>query len=133
MGNFQYLNGAVWTDVPDVAHPTDEGGEITLQWPEPTAIDGTGKPCGAFGSPRIIIRSAKMRGDGWAWWQAFFSGSNLYATMAGLKAYDQRTGTWKQCTNGILFRPKGVCRPAGSLAMTLYEGVEIVIEGVTVA
>lgn len=133
MGNFQYKSGSTWYDVPDYAHPDNEGGSIALVRPEPTAKDGLGAPCGAVGQANVVIRASRLRGDGWAWWQTFFANANeLSTTLAGITAYDERSGTWKQCTDGRLLRPKGTCRPGASLVRTLYSDIEIVIENVTV-
>ncbi len=132
MGNFQYKNSSGnWVDVPDYAHPDDEGGEIVLMRPEPTARDATGLPCGAVGLPAIVIRSKIMRGDGWAWWQSFFADAEtLSTTLNGLTAFDPRTGQWKKYY-GTLLRPTGKCKPGASLVRTVYEDVEIIVDGVT--
>lgn len=132
--SFRYKSGGMWFDVPDAAHPDDEGGEIALVRPEPTGRDGNGLPCGAVGRPAIIVRSRLMRGDGWNFWNAFFSNDGMLSTTAleGLTALDPRTGQWRGCTSGILLRPTGKCRAGASAATTLYEEVEIIYDGVTV-
>lgn len=131
MGDFQRKNGASWEDIPDYAHPDDEGGEISLEYPEPTARDGVGAPCGAVGLPHIVIRSKIMRGDGWMWWQNLFSDTtSLYVTIPGITAFDKRSGTWKKFT-GKLFRPNGLVRPASTLTRTIFQDVEIIVDSVT--
>lgn len=131
MGNFQYKSGGNWVDVPDYAHPDDEGGSMAVEHPQPDGFNGLGQPCGVVGLPRIVIHAKLLTGAGWAWYQAFFGNTtDLVATVTGLTAYDVRSGTWRKYT-GTLLRPTGTVRPGATLARTLYEDVEIIIDGVT--
>jgi len=133
MGNFQYKTGGTWVDVPDTAHPDDDQGSIVVEYPAATARDGTGLPCAAIGSPRIVIRFGRMIGTGMAFWLAFFSAvTDLSATMTGLTAYDPRTATWVKYT-GTLLRPTfSQVQPTATAARTWYMDGEIVIDQVTV-
>lgn len=127
MADFQYKTGGSWVDVPDYAHP-DDTGAIQVTYPPATERDGVGTPCGAIGLPKIVIRGGMMRGDGWNWWQAFFSSATaLSASMTGITAYNPHTGAWAKYT-GTLLRPEGTCRPGSSAGNTLYRDITIIIE-----
>lgn len=132
MASFQYKNSGVWTDVPDYAHPDDEGGSIAVEWPAPTARDGNGLPCGALGLPRIVIKFDRMLGTGMAWWNAFFStATDLSVTITGLSAYEPRAASWKKYT-GTLIRPVyGQVQPAATAGRTWYLNGEIVVDAIT--
>jgi len=129
MADFQYKSGT-WQDVPAYAHPDDEG-SITVVYPEPTERDGLGAPCGAIGLPHIEILATQMRGDGWAWWQAFFADANALTAAISLTAYNPRTATWIKYA-GTLLRPLGNARPGGSATNTIYTDVTIIVEQITV-
>lgn len=130
MSSFQYKSGT-WQDVPSYAHPDYEG-SVMVVYPEAAERDGLGNPCGAIGLPHIEIQARLMRGDGWAWWQAFFASSTqLTATLPGITAYDPRTGVWGHYI-GTLLRPTvGITQPGGSASNTLCRDVNIVIENCT--
>lgn len=132
MGVYQYLSGATWTDVPDHAHPDDDAGSVMVEYPPPTARDGTGLPCGAIGGPRIVIRASQMIGTGVAWYQAFFTlATDLYASITGLTAYNPRTATWKKYSGTMLRATYGGIRPADTAGRTIYRDVEIFVENLT--
>lgn len=122
MGNYQYKSGSTWTDVPDIAHPLDDGGGVNVVWPAAEARDGSGAPCGAIGLPRIEITSPWLPAAGWAWYTTFFATTtDLTVTLTGLTAWDARSGAWVKYT-GALHRPQG------SYNGRWYENVRIVVD-----
>ncbi len=133
MGSFQYKNDSnQWVDVPDTAKPDAEQGAIVVLYPETTARDGMGLPCGAVGLPRISIKFTKMLGTGMDFWRNFFAtASALSVTLTGVTAFDPRSGTWKKYT-GTLLRPSfSSVQAASSSGRSWYRDGEIVVDSVT--
>lgn len=129
MADFQYKN-VTWQDVPAYAHP-DKAGSITVVYPEAADRDGLGNPCGAVGLPHIEIRSPQMRGDGWAWWNAWFADANALTASLSVTGYNPRTGAWVKYA-GTLLRPTGQAQPGGSATNTVYTDVTIIVDRVSV-
>lgn len=131
MGNFQYKNGSTWTDIPDAAKPDNEGGTITVVYPEPQARDGNGKPCGAVGQPYISVKFSRMLGTGMAFWQGLFASATALSAAVSVTAFDPRSGTWKKYA-GTLLRPvSGMIQAKTAGGNTWFREGEIVIDAIT--
>jgi hypothetical protein len=131
MSDFQYKSGATWYDVPATAHPDDESGSITVEYPAAAAIDGQGDPAGAVGQPELII-AGRMNGTGMAFWTAFFASATAEtATLTGITGYDPRTAAWVKYT-GTLWRPQAKVKPGASAGSTWYENVLIRVKNLVV-
>lgn len=130
MANFQYKSGT-WQDIPDYAHPDDEG-SVQVLYPEAAERDGLGVPCGAIGLPHIEIAARLMTGTGWNWWHAFFGGATALSVAISVTAYDPRTGAWVKYA-GTLLRPSaGAVQPGTGAASTIYRDVTIIVDRITV-
>lgn len=131
MGSFQYKSGATWYDVPDAAKPDTDGGSVMVVYPEATARDGQGNPCGAVGQAKIVIKFSRMTGTGMDFWRAFFASAiALTAAVTGVTAFDPRSGTWQKYS-GTLLRPTFETVQAGSTALrTWYKNGEITIDSI---
>lgn len=126
--NFQYKTSAGGTaaDVPFYAWAV-EGGASWVDYPQATDLDGMGAPCGAFGRPRIIMRSPWMRGDGVKFWNDLFATSTAESTPIWLKVFSPRGGSWSWWT-GILHRPTfGSVTSGAATTNTTYNDVEIIV------
>lgn len=126
--NFQYKTapGGTAIDVPFAAWPV-EGGALWVDYPLVTDLDGLGAPCGAFGRPRIVIRSPWMRGDGITFWHGLFASATAESVPIWLKVWSPRSGSWSWWS-GILHRPTfgGVTSGATTTNM-IYSDVEIIV------
>lgn len=122
MADFQYYNGTSWADVPEYAHPTDEG-VLDVTWPPVTDLTLAGKPCGAVGLPKMLFKSPFMTQQGWAFWQAFFSAGEE-SHVVKLKLYDTRTSAWVKYQLD-LYRPVGTCRPRATGTAPIFTEIEI--------
>jgi len=126
--NFQYKtsSGGTATDVPFAAWPV-EGGALWVDYPQATDLDGVGAPCGAFGRPRIIIRSPWMRGDGVTFWNGLFASVTAESATIWLKVWSPRSGAWSWWT-GILHRPTfGNVTSGAATTNTIYNDIEIIV------
>jgi hypothetical protein len=118
MANFQYKIGAggTWTDVPDLSHPVDDSGSVTLDFPKPTDQDGNGLPAGIPYRKRVVLKTAQMylgvkgtgaagQGTGMQFYQNFFASEDA-ATAASfyVTALNPRTGVWEKYL-GTILRP----------------------------
>lgn len=131
MGDFQYKSGATWYDVPATAHPDDESGSITVEYPAAPDLDGLGNPAGAIGQPELVI-AGRMNGTGMAFWTAFFAAvTDETATLTGITGYDRRTAAWVKYT-GTLWRPQAQVKPGANAGSTWYEGVLIRVKNLVV-
>ena len=123
--NFQYKYSGNWVDIPDYAHPDDRG-SVLVVWPKPSDTTGAGLPCAGIGLPTLEIKASILRGDGWAWWQTWFSTSTAEsAALTGITGWDARTGAWAKFS-GTLWRPTaGSVAPGGTPGTTIYRDVLI--------
>lgn len=123
--NFRYLVSATWTDIPEYAHPDDRGSALIV-YAKPTDTTGAGAPCAGIGLPTLEIRASLLRGDGWAWWQAFFGDATAESVaLPGVTGWDQRTGAWSKYS-GTLWRPTaGSVQPGATPGTTIYRDVLI--------
>lgn len=125
---FQYKtsSGGTWTDVPVGAWPEDDGA-LFLEYPKASELDGLGRPCGAYGRPRIVIKSARMTETGMSFWRGLFaSAASEYVTI-WLKVYSPRSAAWEAWT-GVMHRPSFAdLAPGSGAANTLYQNVEIIV------
>lgn len=137
MANCQYkaTSGGAWQDVPDLALPQNDGGSVTVVSPEPTDNDGSGNPCGVFGTPRIEIKAKSMlagtsAATGVRWWTAFFADETAQtATIWGLKAYNPRRGAWVGYS-GTMRRPR-VGNWVHGIGQMMADDVLIVVDHLT--
>ena len=129
MGNFQYKNGATWTDIPDAAKP-DDAGSIMVVYPEPTARDGNGQPCGAVGQPRIVIKFSKMLDTGMAFWRGLFANATDLSASVSVTAFDPRSGTWKKYLGTLLRPTAGTVQAGASGGRTWYREGEIMVDAI---
>ncbi len=125
---FQYKTsaGAAWADVPVGAWPETDGA-LFVDHPKAEALDGLGRPCGAYGRPRIVIRSPHMTQTGITFWQGLFASPSDEHVTIWLKAYDPRSGSWSPWS-GVLHRPTfDDLAPGAGASNTLYNDVEIIV------
>ena len=111
---------------PEGARPI--GGGFQPIFPEPTGLDGNGKPVGAVGAVRLILYFEVLGEDAWNWWIAQLAGA-LYKTFSSVSFYNPyKTGGagWEKWSGGgKLHRPTFEDIDSGN-----YVGVQVVLTDV---
>lgn len=76
----------------------------TVNWPQPTGVDGLGRPVGIIGKPWTEFGRNRIDETGYAWYNAFYgSSSNNYAQVK-VNLYDERAQGWS-VWEGYMWRP----------------------------
>lgn len=120
-----YKDGGSWTAITDAALWSTYGGTYHVEYPPARDLDGYGRPCGAFGKPRIVIAASWMNGEGMAFWRGLFvSASDQYASLS-IEALNPRTGDTEKWA-GLLKWPTFASVSWGATAAkTIYRDVRI--------
>lgn len=94
------------TDPPEEGYPSGDAYFFVL--PEPSGLDGQGRPVGAVGLPRLELRFEFLPTNGFEWYAGFVGESN-YVALSSLRAWnpyaDGGNGDWETYTSAIMHRP----------------------------
>lgn len=100
---YKTSSGGAWTDISAAAITgTLRGGPVVV-WPETTERTISGRPCGATGLPKIVIKSQYMDVTGFKWWSDLVTSGDSVAFW--ISAFNPRADAWAQYT-GYLCRPR---------------------------
>jgi len=121
-----YKTTGSWTAIPTAALAGTYGGSYHIEYPAAEDTTLSGLPCGAFGKPKIIIRSPLISDAGVDFWRDLFAAGALSASVS-LEVWDDRLGAVTRYV-GNLLRPKFESVGWGSTAAkTMYRNFEIVL------
>jgi hypothetical protein len=116
-------------DPPEGGHP--RGSSPPVEHPQPTGDSGMGRPVGAVGRPRLVLRWSRLNRTAWDWYVSFV-GDALSVDLTHLRVFDaHKSGGagWRDCTSATMHRPTTKGNTAGG-AMT---DVEIVFSDLVFA
>ena len=124
-------NGTTYIDIPKAMLAGTYAGQFELIMPQPTTFDLAGQPAGAFGKPKVVLRSDAMPSTSMASWMGIMNSDLNLAQTIYIDAWNPYRNQLTR-VEGTLLRPEWERVQSHNYGVTaIYQNVEIEIVNCT--